>query len=383
MKRLQKVLTAAALGLGLAIAGAASAQTTLRFAVGFPTGAAPESARVYAEAVKRYTNNTLNVRVFDLSLLNLAEMSAGLEKGMADIGYVLTQYNPSDFPHMNMASELSMMLALNEVKGDKVGLAFGGALSEFVFLHCPECNADFARRGQVFAGAGGSSSYMLLCTKPVRNQADLKGLRLRTGGANWSRWSRQIGATPVSMPANEIFEALKQKVVDCAVMSPPELSGLNLKEVVTDINPDVPGGIFAGSTANINLDRWSKFTTEQRRGMLRAGAVMNAETTMRYYTYGKRDLQQQVAKGARLHRADAALVKASRGLIEADLVNIASIYAQQHKVARADELIAKMRPLVARWSKLVEPIEDANALADLYWNEVYSKVDVNTHGVRR
>jgi TRAP-type C4-dicarboxylate transport system substrate-binding protein len=201
------------LSAGLLAATAASAQTTLRYAVGFPTGAAPESARVYAEAVKKYTDNTVQLKVFDLSLLNLAEMSSGLGQGIADIGYVLTPYTPAEFPHVNMASELSMLLALQNDPSGKAGMAFAGAIAEFIFTQCAECNTDFARQGQVYTGTGGSSPYMLLCTKPIRTAADLKGARLRAGGAAWARWARQVGATPVSMPGNEIFEAMKQKVV--------------------------------------------------------------------------------------------------------------------------------------------------------------------------
>lgn len=380
MRYIRSILAATALGAGLL--GAAQAQTTLRYAVGFPTGAAPESARIYAEAVKKYTDNSINLKVYDLSLLNLAEMSSGLGKGLADVGYVLTQYTPAEFPHLNMASELSMLLALQNVPGDKAGLAFGGAMAEFVMFHCPECNADFAKQGQVYTGTGGSSPYMLLCTKPMRTLADLKGARLRSGGAAWARWARQVGATPVSMPGNEIFEAMKQKVVECSIQSAPELSGLNLKEVSTDITPEVPGGVFSGATTNMNIDVWRKLTEAQRRGMLRAGAVMGAQTTYRYHTYAKRDVDQVVAKGAKVHKADAELVKASRAAIEADIPNIAATYTKQHNVKRADELVAAMRPLVTKWVKLVEPVENADALADLYWNEVYSKVDVKVHGMR-
>jgi len=358
MRYVRSILAATALGAGLL--GAAQAQTTLRYAVGFPTGAAPESARIYAEAVKKYTDNSVNLKVYDLSLLNLAEMSSGLGKGLADIGYVLTQYTPAEFPHLNMASELSMLLALQNVPGDKAGLAFGGAMAEFVLFHCPECNADFAKQGQVYTGTGGSSPYMLLCTKPMRTLADLKGARLRSGGAAWARWARQVGATPVSMPGNEIFEAMKQKVVECSIQSAPELSGLNLKEVTTDITPEVPGGVFSGATTNMNIDVWRKLTEAQRRGMLRAGAVMGAQTTYRYHTYAKRDVDQVVAKGAKVHKADAELVKASRAAIEADIPNIAATYTKQHNIKRADELVAAMRPLVTKWVKLVEPVDNAD-----------------------
>ena len=68
--------------------------------------------------------------------------------------------------------------------------------------------------------------------------------------------------------------------------------------------------------------------------------------------------------------------------IEADIPNIAATYTKQHNIKRADELVAAMRPLVTKWVKLVEPVDNADALADLYWNEVYSKVDVKVHGMR-
>lgn len=69
---------------------------TLRFAVGFPSGAPVEAAQKYAEAVKEYTQNKHKVRIFELSLLNHSEMNEGINKGLADVGYLLTAYSPSD-----------------------------------------------------------------------------------------------------------------------------------------------------------------------------------------------------------------------------------------------------------------------------------------------
>ena len=381
MRHFRSLLFTSAVVTGLLATSAATAQTTLKYAVGFPSGAAPEAARVYAEAVKKYTNNTVNLRIFDMSLLNLAEMSSGLQQGLTDIGYVLTPYSPAEYPHVNMASELSMLLALQDDPSGKAGLAFGGAISEFIINHCKECYTDYAKQNQVFTGTGGSSPYMMLCTKPMRTPEDLKGARLRSGGAAWARWARNMGATPVSLPGNEIFEAMKQKVVECSIQSAPELSGLNLKEVTTDMTPGVPGGVFNGATTNINRDVWRKLNEEQRRGLLRAGTVMGAETTYRYFTYAKRDTEQAIAKGVKLHQASPEMIKASRAAIEADLPNIGALYSKQHNVKRADELIAAMRPLITKWTKLVEPVNSAQELADLYWNEVYSKIDVKVYGL--
>nr|MBF0682628.1 C4-dicarboxylate TRAP transporter substrate-binding protein [Pseudomonas sp.] len=380
-----KAYIKAALGAVLAGAvalGAASHATQLNYAVGFPTGAAPESAREYAKAVKTLSDGSLSVRVFDLSLLNLAEMSEGVNKGITDVGYVLTPYFPAEYPHINMASEVSMLLALNDNPHGKEGMAYGGAMAEFVLLNCPECHADFAKQGQVYTSGGASGPYGLLCNKPMRTRDDLRGARLRSGGAAWARWATHFEASAVSMSGNEIYEALSQGVVDCAIISATELSGLNLKDATTHITMNVPGGVFAGnSMASVNAGVWQKLDEAQRKAMMRAGAVMGAETSYRYDEYARRDLDAAVKKGVQVHTADDALVQASREFIRNDVRNVAQIYTEKHGVKRADELLATLDTLVQKWSGLISDVDNAQELAELYWNEVYSKVDVSTHGM--
>lgn len=374
-------------GVGVVLAGAMALGTALHaaqlnYAVGFPTGAAPESAREYANAVKTFSDGALNVRVFDLSLLNLAEMSEGVNKGITDIGYVLTPYFPAEYPHINMASEVSMLLALKDNPNGKEGMAYGGAMAEFVLLNCPECHADFAKQGQVYTSGGASGPYGLLCNKPIRSRDDLRGARLRSGGAAWARWATHFEAASVSMSGNEIYEALSQGVVDCAIISATELSGLNLKDAATHITMNVPGGVFAGnSMTSVNANVWQKLTEDQRKAMMRAGAVMGAETSYRYDAYARRDLDEAAKKGVQMHTADDALVQASRDFIRQDMQNVAQIYTSKHGVKRADELLATLHQLVEKWSGLIDGVSDAQSLADLYWNEVYSKVDVATHGM--
>lgn len=354
----------------------------LTYAVGFPTGAAPDAARVYAKAVKKYTNDDFSLRVFDLSLLSLSEMSSGINHGITDIGYVLAPYFPSEYPHIIMASELSMLLELDDDLKSKQGLAYAGAMAELIFLNCPECNKEFSNQNQVYTGGAASGIYRLLCNKPITTLKDLKGARIRAGGSAWARWASHFDASSVSLSGNEVFEALNQGVVDCAAISATELSGLNLKDAVTDITMNIPGGVFAaGGTANINQSVWKEMTEEQRKGMLHAGAVLAAEISYNYETYGKRDLEAAKAEGVEIHTAGPAVVKASQEYIRESSDKIAENYSQKYGMKRADELLDTMRPLVERWISLVEDIDNSEELAELYWQEVYSKVDVNVHGM--
>ena len=377
-----RLAAAASSALLLLCTSTVSAQVQLRYAVGFPSGATIEGARLFADAVKKHTDNQVNVRVFDTALLSLPEMSAGVAKGIAEVGYLVTPYWPAEYPHVNLATEVSMLLALRADPDVRDGMVYAGAYAEFVLFICAECVGEFAKQNQVFTASSVSPPYTLQCTKPIRTLADLKGARLRVGGAAWSRWARQMGASPVSMPGNEMFEALKQKVVDCTVLATAELSAWNLREAVTDVTTDVPGGVFSGSALNVNRDAWRKLTESQRAGFMRAASVMTAQATFRYRAYSKRDIEQFAAKGGRVHKADAELLKASRAAIEQDVAGVGAAYAKQYNVQRADAMIGAMRPLIEKWTKLVAKVDDADALADLYWREIYSKVDVKTYGMQ-
>ncbi len=381
MKRFTTLLVSAALAGVTALTSTAQAES-LRFAVGFPSASANvDAAKAYAKAVADYSGGDLEIKIYELSLLNLAEMSGGLKQGIADVGYLLTPYFPAEYPNINMAAELSMLLALNDPTGNE-GLAYAGAMSEYIMLHCDDCVAELKQQNQVFTGGGASPQYGLLCTTPVTTAADLKGKRLRAGGAQWARWAKHFEASPVSLPGNEIFEALNQGVVDCTIQSAAELSGLGLMDAVSDITMSVPGGVFGGSgPANINQKVWQDLDADQRKALLHAGTVMSANAAVLYRDYGERDLKAAEQRGAKRHEASEALIAASRDFVRQDAKNIVQYYEEKHQVRDAAGKIEVMRPLVKKWLELTADIDSTEALADLYWQEVQSKVDVDRYGL--
>lgn len=86
-------------------------------------------------------------------------------------------------------------------------------------------------------------------------------------------------------------------------------------------------------------------------------------------------------KGVRFHDADPALVKDTEKFIEQDMQTMVDYYTEQHKLERAAEMLTDFRPILEKWTDLVDGIEEPEVLADLYWDEVYSKVDVSKHGL--
>lgn len=384
MKKLLNTLATGAVAASVILAAGSVQARDLRYSMGFPPGSdSDKGAQAYAAAVKKLSNGELNVKVYPLSLLNFAETSAGLRDGITDAGYLLAPYFPSEYPHFNLLAESSMQVLLmdDRIRG-KEGMVYTAAMTEFVFFKCPECHAEFAKQNQIFTGGGASSPYYLNCTQPVRNEADLKGKRLRVAGSHWSRWARAMGAQPVTMSSNEALEALKQGVVDCVVVSAPELTNLGLMEAVTDVTVQVPGGLFAGTAiSQVNTKVWRSLSKEHRQVLLRAGTVMPAYVPYVYHQREKDVLATVTKRGGRVHQPDPALVQKTREFVERDMKTIVEYFAKTHGVKRGEEIQAQFRTVLEKWVGLMQGVDSREKLSELYWQEIFSKVDVNTYGM--
>ncbi|WP_328187794.1 C4-dicarboxylate TRAP transporter substrate-binding protein [Marinobacter sp. OP 3.4] len=367
---------------GTLLAGAADART-LSYATGYaPQSIGAEAGNAFADAMADYSDDALSVKVYPQSLLSFSETPSGVRDGMADIGLVLTPYFPAEFPSTNLAAEVSMLLELTDAPADTAGLAYAGAMSEYLFNHCPECTGEFEAQNQVFIGGGGTSPYMMLCNTPVRNLEELEGKRVRIGGAQWSRWAEDLGASPVSVPQHETYEALSQGVVDCTIHSAPELTIVKLMEVVSDITTGAPGGVFAGVGNTVNQDAWASLSEDERNAVLHASAVLSAELSWGYAEAARDNMQTaEELDRVTIHDASDALKERTRAFIRQDLDNMAATYAEKYDVNNAGDMIETFRPILEKWVSLVDGVDSSDALAELYWQEVFSKVDVGRHGL--
>lgn len=371
----------------LGVYGQASADT-FRFALGFPSGAPIEAGKAYADAVKKYTDGKHRVRIFELSLLDHSEMNDGVGQGLADIGYLLTAYTPSEYPHSNMGADLSMVMALDDTTTNQEGFAYSGAMLEYIMMNCEECQAEFTKNNIVYTGVVSTPSYVMFCNDPVTTLNDIKGKRIRISGAPWARWTRAFDATPVVLPIGDAYEALSQGVIDCTFFSPTELTNFNLIEVVKNIIPNVPGGLYAaGGASSLNKTKWDAMSTEEKTAFLKAGAVMSAEITYRYQEQALADLAKAQEQGIKIIEAEPEVVAKSHAFIEEDLNFIPKFYHNEYNLneERLTELSQTMLDLIEKWKGIIAnaDIQNANDLRDIYWQEVYSKIDPNTYSPKQ
>ena len=357
---------------------------TLRFAYGHPPGSFFDiGAKAFADAVDANSEGEVTVRTFPLSLVNLMETSDGIASGIADIGALMTTLFPREYPHTTLAMETAMILLQEDQIGqDMQGVLYGAAMTDFIVNDCPECNEEFAERNSVFTAGAASTPYSLNCTAPHVSLADMKDARVRIAGSYWARWTQAVGASPVTVSGNEMLEALSQGVIDCMLLSVPDVFNFGMGDLVTDITPGLPGGIYVASYAQVNRDTWNGLSAQGREALMRASATGAAEISMKYET-GLQDLRAKSEAGeikATFHQPDASLVEATQAFVAKDIKYVVDYYAETYGVTRGQEMVDALRARVAEWRGHLDGVTTADELADLYWNEILSDVDLASYG---
>lgn len=366
--------------LGLALSTQGAAAKSLKAAVGLPKGnAVNQAVEAFADYVEEHSD--LRVKVYSMSLLSLKETAPGLRDGIADIGFILTAYFPAEYAETNLVANLSMLATSGGVRPSP-GMAMAGAVSEYVFS-CPECQAEYKLQNQVYLGSAASPPYMMLCNTPLRTLDDLKGKRYRSGAANFSRWAEHFGGVAVSLPANDIYEAMSQGVVDCTIISATELSNLSLFDVTQYVVPAIPGGVFAGvATTNVNLDSWRELSVEERQVMLQGAPHANSFGIWKYHTLAEENLTIATENGIEIIESTDDIIAASDEFVSRDIAQVSREFTEAYGVEDAKVKIARFTGLLDKWKGLTEGLEnDPDALAQVYWDEIYSKVDAATYAM--
>ncbi|WP_168990538.1 TRAP transporter substrate-binding protein DctP [Aureimonas flava] len=359
------------------LAGPVGAQT-LKVAVGKAEGG-PEYFALDNFATRVTDATGLKTRVFPMSLLSLSEIPPGVTDGIADVGYVITPYYAKEFAEVNMVAETAMLVSAG-TPADYPGAAMAGAITEYI-MGCTDCGRGYAAQNQVYLGSAASGDYLLLCTSPLSTLADLSGTKLRAGSGNYSRWAETFGATPVSMPGNEMYEALSQKVVDCTIASAAELTAGGLFDVVRGITVGAPGGVYAGlNTVNMNRGTWEGLDTKQKTAVLHAAAEAQADFVWKTSKDSADNLAAAPGKGIEVMDAAPEVTAKTSEFVKADMATIAAQYTEKYGIKDAEAKLARMPALVEKWKGLTAGMrDDRDALAKLYWDEIFSKIDPETY----
>lgn len=307
-------------------------------------------------------------------VVNLLQVKDALQSQITEVGNLLPLYFPADFPNMALAGELSLISGNSQ--------AAAAAMTEFM-VTCEACQAEMRAQGLVFLGSGASDVYEILSTRPIRTAEDLRGLRLRSGGAPWGRFAEHFGAVPAQISVNEIFEAMSQGIVDGSMASIADLISFRLVEVVRHVTL-MPLGLYqATSNFGTSAVTWASLSVEDRAAFARAANRASADFTHRWGQTMPEEAEAAArAAGIEIHEADPTLIAALEAFVETEAATAAQIAAERFGIADAAERVARFQELYAKWEAIaVELGNDPAAMATRVQDEVWSQVDYASYGL--
>lgn len=207
----------------------------------------------WAQEVAKQSNNALTVRMFPSLQLGgkPPELYRQMIRGISDITFTLPGYTSNDFP----------MMALCELPGMASSGADGtrklwGNFDKFL--------APQFKGAKVLMLWNSDSASFMSKSKPIRTLADVKGMKIRTPSAAQSAQLVALGATPIDMPANQIYNALDRGVVDAAMIPMSAALDFKLIEVAQHFTINAPLGRSSFLVA-MNQGRYDKLPADLKK----------------------------------------------------------------------------------------------------------------------
>ena len=199
-------------------------------------------------------------------------------QGAADLVWGLPGYTSSQFPK-TMIAELPGAIPEGKTGYDALWDA----------VETGELDGEFPGT-KAIALWGSEPNIMIMRDAQIRTPADLAGLKIRVAGATAAEVAEALGATPVQMPINQVYQALETGLIDGVFTGASTLSDFRLDEVANSYTLGAPLGRLVFYTV-LGQGSYDKLSDE-------AKAAIDAEAG--------RDISRSAEEGW-LATADAAL----------------------------------------------------------------------------
>lgn len=318
----------------------------------------------FVEYLADVSGGSLTATILGPEVVALPQMKDALQTGLVDIGNYLPLYFSAGMDTTNISGNFSLVGRSPHV--------MALAMTEYV-VTCEPCQQEFADTGIVFLGAGSSDVYGLLTTKPVRTAADLAGLRLRSGGAPFTRWAENFGATGVAMGVGATFEGISQGTIDGTMASTVDLLSFRLIDVAKYVIKVPIGTYHVTSNFTVGQGSWDALSDEEKAHVVSAAGRANFDLTDRWA------FQLPAAAAAAIENSDLEVIIPDAALLEASEAFIAADSAAGVEAGGAQA--ASFVALVEKWSAIVAEVgNDPDALSERATAEIWNNVDWSTYG---
>lgn len=273
-----------------------------------------------------------------------------LRDGLTDSGFVNPVYDPTTVPVEAALSEL--------MHPDPRVLV--GAMNEMVMLHCPKCRAELKAINAIPMMSFATSSFHLVCNKPIKSAADAGGTKVRAVGA-LALLVTQFDMVPVNLKSDETYEGLQRGQIDCAIVPLDWLTTNHLEEVATDVISTPLGSIGGLLHDAINTSVWEQLDAPQRKALIgRLGGAL-ADMTFAYMQASSASVAAAEKTGkVEVYPMSADLTATMKAFQESEVQRIVA-KTQKNGIADADKIFDVYTGLLEKWEKIVATVGDDQA----------------------
>jgi TRAP-type C4-dicarboxylate transport system substrate-binding protein len=227
------------------------------------------------------------------SLAKLGEVLESVQRGIADVGFVVPPFEMSKLEPFNFPFWIPF------TSGDVPMILRTATKTVNHFPLFPETLAKYNQRliGDAYLT---QTSYHLITTFPVKTMEDLKGKKIGHGGPMLP-WLAALAATSVQATYNEVYTSIDTGVIDGYSMPANIVSGFKIFEVAkyfTEVN-------FCGTMAGfltINLKTWNKLPKEVQDIMIEVGTEYSWDVVKRCLAIQKSAYNTMISNGVSIYK---------------------------------------------------------------------------------
>lgn len=207
----------------------------------------------WGKDVEKATSGRITVTVFAASTLSPPmQVYDNTVKGVVDVGANLLAYSPGRLP---LSEVLQQPLGYrNGYQGSKLANAYYKKFKpkefddvQVMFLH-------------------GAAPGFIFTKNPVKSTADVKGLRIKANAEN-ADIVRNLGASPVTMPVTETYDALSRGVVDGCLFPLEALQGFKIGEVVKTVIENYGVSYLTSMYVIMNKSKWNAVSPADQKAI--------------------------------------------------------------------------------------------------------------------
>jgi len=296
------VVRLAVAGALLATSAVAAAQTVLRYNWWIPPNHLTRTKIMnpWAAEVEKATAGRVKIDFTTTSLGAPPRQFDLVRDGVADMAMGVHGYTPDRF----ILPQLAELPFLSDS---------GEALSVALWrVHAATFAAKDEYKGTKLIGLMTHGPGSIWSPKaPIRSLADLKGLKVRSGGGMQNDIVAKLGAAVVAAPAPQTYEILSRGVADATLFTNDAVGSFGLGKLLR-YNTRVPGGLFNTSFFVVaNEAKWNAISAADRAAIEK----LSGEAFARLGGSGWDATDREVAatlKESQVVNADGAFMKELR-----------------------------------------------------------------------